>query len=126
MSILLGINVVPYDTDNLHLELQVSRAFNIFAFPESNSNTFQTFVGPVTFPNDNLGTITQYGGVVMGKIDSVGPGDLNLFLSAAASHTSPNDHALGGGGFPQFGLMWDTGYRRAQYHRLRRLLGATV
>ena len=105
----VGINIVPYDTDNLHLELQVSRAFDMFAFPESSTNTFQTFAGPVTFPNDNLGTITQYGGVAMGKIDNVGPGDLNLFLSAAASHTTPNGHALGGGGFPQFGLMWDTG-----------------
>ena len=100
-----GINLVPYDTDNLHIELQVSKAFDIFAFPEFSS----TFLGPVSQPNLNLGDITQYGGVVMGKLDDLGPGDLNLFLSAAASHTSPNDNALGGGPFPQFGLMWDTG-----------------
>ncbi len=104
----LGFNVVPYDTDNLHVELQVSRGFDIFAFPESMSSTFQTFLGPVSFPNTNLGNITQYGGLVTGKIDNLGPGDLNLFLSAAASHTDPNDQALGGGMLPQYGLMWDS------------------
>ncbi|HMK55367.1 MAG TPA: DUF3373 domain-containing protein [Dissulfurispiraceae bacterium] len=107
-----GINVVPYDTDNLHLEFQVSRAFDIFAFPESGSVTFATPFNPltgsssITFPNSNLGNITQYGTVVMGKIDNLGPGDLNLFLSAAASHTSPNGNTFGNTPF-NYGLMWD-------------------
>ncbi len=104
-----GINVVPYDTDNFHVEFQVSKAFDIFAFPETTSTTFQTFAGPFTFSNTNLGNITQYGGVVMGKIDNIGIGDLNLFVSAAASHTDPNSNSLGGGAFPQYGLMWDSG-----------------
>lgn len=101
-----GINVVPFDTDNLHLEFQVSRAFDIFAFPENNSVTFPTLGGPVTFPNSNLGNITQYGTVVMGKLDNVGPGDMNLFLSAAASHTNPNGNTFGSTPF-NYGLMWD-------------------
>ena len=101
---LMGINVVPYDTDNLHLELQVSKAFQMFAGPEFTSLSIAGF----SLPNANLGDITQYGGVVMGKIDSLGIGDLNLFLSAAASHTSPSNNFVGGGAFPQYGLMWDT------------------
>ncbi|HMK61691.1 MAG TPA: DUF3373 domain-containing protein [Dissulfurispiraceae bacterium] len=103
----LGFNVVPYDTDNLHLEFQVSRGYNIFGSPETSTVSF----GPnLILNNDNLGDITQYGTVVMGKLENLGPGDLNLFLSAAASHSSPNSHALGGsGGFPQFGLLWDSG-----------------
>jgi hypothetical protein len=92
----VGINVVPYDTDNIHLELQVSKAYDIFAFPEFN-------VSPVQGQNTNLGDITQYGGVFMGKIDNVGPGDLNLFLSLAASHSSPNENLYANA----FGLMTD-------------------
>jgi hypothetical protein len=92
----LGFNVVPYDTDNLHLELQVSKAFDIFAFPESNLSSIQG-------QNLNLGDITQYGGLITGKIDNLGPGDLNLFLSAAGSHSSPNDNLYAGA----YGLMTD-------------------
>ena len=119
-----GINLVPYDTDNLHIELQVSKAFDIFAFPEFSNGAFQTFLGPFPVTNTNLGDITQYGGVVMGKLDNLGPGDLNLFLSAAASHTSPNNNALGGGPFPQFGLMWDTGTGRESHNGYGAYLGA--
>jgi hypothetical protein len=99
----VGFNVVPYDTDNFHVELQVSKAFDIFAFPEFNSAT----IGPLTVNNTNLGDITQYGAVVMGKLDNLGPGDLNLFLSPAISHTSPNSNSLGAGPL-QYGLMWDS------------------
>ncbi|MGO9954342.1 MAG: DUF3373 family protein [Dissulfurispiraceae bacterium] len=103
-----GINFVPYDTEHLHIEFQLSRGFDIFAFPENTSTTFNTFMGPFNFNNINLGDIMQYGGVVMGKIDNLGPGDLHLFASAAVSQTYPNGHAIGGGGFPQYGLMWDS------------------
>lgn len=107
-----GINIVPYDTDNLHIELQASRGFDIFAFPENNSVTFtNTIMGNLTFPNANLGNITQYGGVVMGKFDDIGPGDLNLFVSGAASHTDPNNNGLAAGPLT-YGLLWDTGTGR--------------
>ncbi len=92
-----GINIVPYDTDNLHIEFQLSRGIDIFAFPEVNFSTSQG-------QNTNLGNITQYGGVVMGKINDVGPGDLNLFLSPALSHTNPNNNLYAG----SFGLLTDT------------------
>ncbi|MEW5746411.1 MAG: DUF3373 domain-containing protein [Nitrospirota bacterium] len=106
----IGINVVPYDTDVLHVELQYSRAFNIFTFPEGN--TFSAL--GATFPNANVGDIDQYGTVIMGKIDKVGPGDINLFLSAALSKTHPNSNGLdlSGMGLGTFGLLWDPGTER--------------
>jgi hypothetical protein len=73
---MLGINVVPYDTDNLHIELQWNRAFDIFdAMPDSGVN-------------ENLGDIDQYGALVMGKV----LGNLNLFIAGALSKTHPNDN----------------------------------
>ncbi|MEW6116434.1 MAG: DUF3373 domain-containing protein [Nitrospirota bacterium] len=111
----IGINVVPYDTDTLHLEFQYSRAFNIFAFPESNgmlagfmvdpADPTGTNVIPVTVANTNVGDIDQYGMVAMGKIEKVGPGDLNLFLSAALSVTHPNENTLNLGPGVSFGLL---------------------
>ncbi len=89
---MFGINVVPYDTDNLQIQLQWNRAFSIFARAETLSN------------NTNLGDVDQYGAIVMGKLDNVGPGDLNLFLSGAISKTHPNNNTFGGA----YGLLWDT------------------
>jgi len=72
---MLGINVVPYDTDNLHIELQWNRAFDIFDnMPDSGVRT-------------NLGDIDQYGALVMGKV----LGNLNLFIAGALSKTHPTD-----------------------------------
>jgi len=65
---MLGVNLVPYDGDNLHVEVQWNRAFNLFDNPNQ--------------PTANLGDIDQYGTVVMGKI-----GNLNLFASGAISQT---------------------------------------
>jgi len=73
---MLGVNVVPYDTDNLHIELQWNRAFDIFDnMPDSGVRT-------------NLGDIDQYGALVMGKV----LGNLNLFIAGALSKTHPNDN----------------------------------
>ncbi|MBI4683639.1 MAG: DUF3373 family protein [Nitrospirae bacterium] len=96
---MLGINIVPHDTDNLHVELQWNRAFNIFASATDISGA----------TNTNLGDVDQYGSVIVGRLDNVGMGDLNLFLSAALSKTHPNNNyyppmaALG-----QYGLLWDS------------------
>jgi hypothetical protein len=67
----------------------------------------------------NLGDIDQYGLLVMGKINSVGPGDLNLFAAGGLSKTHPNDNmftfivdasAFGMGQIPAgAGLLWDAG-----------------
>ncbi len=75
---MFGINVVPYDTDNLHIELQWNRAFDIFdAMPDSGVK-------------ENLGDIDQYGALVMGKVLD----NLNLFIAGALSKTHPNDNLL--------------------------------
>ncbi len=75
---MFGINVVPYDTDNLRIELQWNRAFDIFDnLPDSGVKT-------------NLGDIDQFGGLVMGKVLN----NLNLFIAGALSKTHPNDNLL--------------------------------
>ena len=78
---MLGINVVPYNTDNLRVDLQYNRAFNMMSNPPIDA------FGPV---QANVGDIDQFGTNVMGKIDNLGPGDLNLFASAAMSKTHPS------------------------------------
>jgi len=85
---------VPYDTDNLRFELNWNKAKSIFAMPDNI--TFNSMTG-------NLGSIDWYGATVMGKLNNLGPGDLNLFLSAAISKTHPNSNALMG----VYGLLWD-------------------
>lgn len=80
----LGVDLALYSTDYLHVELQWDRAFSIFAFPET------TFNSVFNAKNANLGDIDNFGTVVVGKLEKVGPGDLNLFASAALSNTHPN------------------------------------
>ncbi len=91
---MFGIDFVPYDTDNLRFELNWNKAKSIFAMPDNI--TFNSMTG-------NLGSIDWYGATVMGKLNNLGPGDLNLFLSAAISKTHPNSNALMG----VYGLLWD-------------------
>lgn len=79
----LGINVVPYDTEKIHVELQYQRGFNIFNAPSDGT----AMTGPVS---KNMGNIDWFGGVVSGKLEKLGEGDLNLFFSAALSRTHPN------------------------------------
>ncbi len=79
-----GVNVVPYDTDKLHVELQYNVGLHIF----DNPNT----------PSTDLGDMHWVGGVVTGKV-----GDLNVFVSGAESKTEPNDNLSLG----TFGLEWD-------------------
>ncbi len=114
---LIGVNAVPIDTDNFHVEVQWNRALDIFAFPENDSfNIFGTNgARQGSVANANIGDIDQYGAVVMGKINDLGIGDLNLFLSPAVSVTHPNGRftdfsSLFGApaGSVQYGLMWDT------------------
>lgn len=93
---MLGIDIAGYSTEKIHAEVQWNRAFNIFAVPETNAG------------NANLGDIDQLGAVVMGKFDNVGPGNLNLFASAAMSSTSPNDNLYAG----MAGLMYDAGDKK--------------
>ncbi len=80
---MIGVNVVPYDTDMLHVELQWNRAFNMMSNP------------PIDAWGDvqaNIGDIDQYGITVTSLLENVGLGDLNLFAAAAISKTHPNDN----------------------------------
>ena len=118
---LIGVNAALIDTDNLHAEVQWNRALDLFAFPESDSFNFNgtipagtlgrvllPFLTPVSIANANIGDIDQYGAVVMGKIEKLGIGDLNLFLSPAISLTHPNGRYIDFGGGAHYGLLWDT------------------
>jgi len=75
-----GLNSALYDTDNLHVELQLQSGRNIFDAPSDAGVTA------------NLGNINWLGGVVMGKV-----GNLNLFATAAASQTDSNGKVGGMG-----------------------------
>ncbi|MBZ0155873.1 MAG: DUF3373 domain-containing protein [Alphaproteobacteria bacterium] len=112
----IGLNLVPYDTDTLHIELQYDRAFNLFSnMPDQTSGMFTNVV-------TNVGDVDQYGLVVTGKIEKLGPGDLNLFGSVALSKTHPNNNVLslpfgtvGGQTFNAgFGLMYDEGNKKSR------------
>ncbi len=85
---MFGLSVVPYDTDNFHVQFNWNRGINIFARPETGVA--------------NVGDIDWYGTTVTGKIDDIGAGDLNLFISSAISKTHPNNNTMFG-----YGLMWD-------------------
>jgi hypothetical protein len=84
---MFGIDVVPYDTDNLHVELNWNRGNDIFARPDQITG------------NVNVGEIDWYGATVMGKV-----GDLNLFASGAISKSHPNSNTYN----TMYGLLWDT------------------
>lgn len=106
----IGLNIVPYDTDALHIDLQVHQGLHLadrpadFApIPNNNQQPVDPNNPPIA-PSDNVGDITWVGGVVMGKV-----GALNLFASAAQSRTDPNDHTVGGAG-----LLWDANNPKAR------------
>jgi len=84
----VGLNIVPFDTNNLHIDLQVQKGFHITNQPSGGSIV------------NNVGNISWWGGVVMGTV-----GDLNLFASAAQSRTERTDDQVAGAG-----LLWDTNH----------------
>jgi hypothetical protein len=84
---MLGIQIVPIDTDPLRIDFQWNRGFNIFDDPNNVSV--------------QLGDIDWYGLGALSTLKKVGPGDLTLFLSTGMSVTHPNDNLRGGA----FGLL---------------------
>lgn len=108
---MIGVNVVPYDTQLLHLEVQWNRAIDFFAFPE---NFTMPLPGGFSASNKNLGSMDQYGVIAMSTLPDVGPGDLNLFAAGSASRSHPNSKALFSEfpGFPVYGMLWDSGTPR--------------
>jgi hypothetical protein len=91
---MIGISVVPIDTDKLRAWLQVNHATNIFDAPTMSN----TFFGN-TVPRTNLGNIDWYGAGVMRMFKNVGPGNLSVFADAAVSVTHPNQNVSSQFGF---------------------------
>ncbi len=76
----IGFFIDPIYTDNLNVELQAVRAFNIFdSLPDGGVSS-------------NLGNIDNLGLYVSGRLEDLGIGDLNLFVSGAMSKTHPNEN----------------------------------
>ncbi|MFA5912687.1 MAG: DUF3373 family protein [Burkholderiales bacterium] len=91
---MLGIALIPIDTDPLRVWLQWNRGYNIFDAPTMSN----TYYGN-TSPKINLGDIEWWGGGVMSTLKKVGPGDLNLFADVALSVTHPNSNVSSQFGF---------------------------
>lgn len=81
---MLGVAIIPVDTDPLRVWLQWNRGFNIFDFPVMNNTAFGN-----TSPSVNLGSIDWYGIGAMSTLKKVGPGDLNFFVDGGLSVTHP-------------------------------------
>lgn len=95
---MLGIAVIPVDTDPLRVWLQWNRGFNIFDFPAMNNTIFGN-----TAPSVNLGSIDWYGIGAMSTLKKVGPGNLNIFTDFGLSVSHPGGNVSQNAGFQ--GLM---------------------
>jgi len=92
---MLGVAVIPYETDPLRIWLQWNRGFNIFDFPAmSNTAAFGT-----TAPSVNLGDMDWYGAGVMSTLKKVGPGNLNMFADFGVSVSHPSNSVSANAGF---------------------------
>lgn len=93
---MLGVQIVPYDTDLFHVGFQYNRGMNIFNAPVFVTGDFAgTSFGR---PTVNLGDIDWFGLDFMGKVKEIGPGTVNWFLSTALSSTRPNNNTVLGQG----------------------------
>ena len=95
---MVGISIVPIDTDALRVWTQWNRGMNIFDAPKMNNTYFGS-----TMPKTNLGDIDWFGLGAMGTIKRVGPGELTWFADAGLSVTHPNQNVSSQFGFQ--GLM---------------------
>ncbi|TGU73908.1 DUF3373 domain-containing protein [Geomonas terrae] len=95
---MLGLAIIPVDTDPLRVWLQYNRGFNIFDFPAMKDTAFGN-----TYPSTDLGAIDWYGAGAMSTLKNIGPGNLNFFADAGLSVTHPNENVSAQAGFQ--GLM---------------------
>lgn len=86
---MLGVNIVPYDTDNFKAEFQYNRGFHIFNTPAMLTGPFAGAV-----PDVDLGDIDWYGLNFLGRVKNAGPGTVHWFASGAVSHTKPNNNTV--------------------------------
>ncbi len=91
---MLGVAIVPVDTDPLRVWLQWNRGFNIFDFPVMNNTAFGN-----TAPSVDLGDIDWYGAGAMSTLKDIGPGKLNFFGDLGVSITHPNNNVSANAGF---------------------------
>jgi hypothetical protein len=99
---MLGVQIVPYDTDLFRAEFQYNRGMNIFNTPVMLSGAFQG-----STPSVDLGDIDWYGVDFLGKVKDVGIGHLNWFVDGAVSSTHPNGKTVSIGSFNTgAGLMY--------------------
>jgi hypothetical protein len=91
---MIGIAVIPIDTDKLRVWTQWNRGMNIFDAPVMNATYFGN-----TAPKVNLGDIDWFGAGAMSTLKGVGSGDLHLFADAAMSRTHPNGNVSAQFGF---------------------------
>ena len=91
---MLGVALIPIDTDPLRVWLQWNRGYNIFDAPNMNNTYFGN-----TSPKTNLGDIQWLGAGAMSTLKKVGPGDLNVFADIAVSQTRPNQNVSSQFGF---------------------------
>lgn len=91
---MLGIAVIPIDTDKLRVWTQWNRGFHIFDAPAMSNTYFGN-----TAPKIDLGDIDWFGAGAMGTMKKVGPGDLNVFADVALSVTHPNHNVSAQFGF---------------------------
>ena len=91
---MLGLSLVPIDTDKLRVWLQWNRGMNIFDAPTMSNTYFGN-----TAPRTNLGDIDWYGAGVLRAFKGVGPGTLNVFADAGVSVTHPNQNVSSQFGF---------------------------
>lgn len=95
---MMGISIVPIDTDPLRVWLQWNRGMNIFDAPTMSN----TYFGNTT-ARTNLGDIDWYGIGFMSTFKRVGPGTLHVFGDVGMSVTHPNNNVSAQFGFQ--GLM---------------------
>ncbi len=95
---MLGVALIPIDTDPIRLHLQWNRGFNIFDFPQMENTAFGN-----TAPAANLGDIDWFGTGILSTLKKVGPGTLNTFAEFGLSVTHPNDNVSANAGFQGLG-----------------------
>lgn len=91
---MIGVTLVPIDTDPLRVWMQWNRGMDIFDAPEMRN----TYFGD-TAPSINLGDIDWLGLGVMSTFEQVGTGDLHLFADWSRSRTNPNNNVSAQFGF---------------------------
>ncbi|MFA7282577.1 MAG: DUF3373 domain-containing protein [Sterolibacterium sp.] len=95
---MLGVAVIPIDTDPLRVWLQWNRGFNIFDAPTMNNTYFGN-----TAPKTNLGDIDWWGAGFLSTFKKIGDGELHVFGDVGISRTHPNSNVSAQFGFQ--GLM---------------------